>query len=207
LFKNVIGSEAALRELVGSPSELAKRKVIHFLDENCQEFISKSPFLVLSTADQNGLCDVSPRGDKLGFVLVLNEKILVIPERKGNNRVDSLTNILQNPQVGLLFLIPGLSETLRVNGKATIIRDEDILEKMVANGKWPLVGIAVEVEECFLQCGKAILRSSLWATESWISKEELPSGAKILSAHAKIPGMDELAMKERLKESYTKRMY
>jgi uncharacterized protein len=207
MFKSVVASTEELRELVGEPSELARKKVIHFIDDHCREFISKSPFLALATSDENGCCDVSPRGDEKGFVLVLNEQFLVIPERTGNRRVDSLNNILYNPQIGLLFLIPGLIETLRINGKATIIKDEDILDKLSVKGKRPTVGIAVEVEECFLQCGKALKRSNLWESSFWLPKEELPSGAKILADHAKLPGIDEQAMKERLEEGYRNRMY
>lgn len=207
LFRDVIDSVDVLRELVGVPSELAVKKVIHHLDDHCRELISKSPFLVISTSDQYGNGDVSPRGDLPGFVLTLNERYLVIPERTGNKRVDSLTNILENPKVGLLFMIPGLIETLRVNGSATIIRDEEILESMAVNGKKPLVGIAVEVEECFLQCGKALKRSSLWDSKTWLKGEELPSGAKILADHAKIPELDEMAIEKRLAEGYKYRMY
>ncbi|MFD2443717.1 pyridoxamine 5'-phosphate oxidase family protein [Bacillus sp. CGMCC 1.16607] len=207
MFNSIIDSENILRDLIGKPSEVAQKKVINFLDSHCQDFISKSPFLVMSTTDKDGFCDVSPRGDQAGFVLTLNERYLVIPERKGNNRVDSLRNILQNPRVGLLFIIPGLKETLRVNGKASIIQDEDIMIQMVANGKKPLVGIAVEIEECFIQCGKALKRSSLWQQESWLNDGNLPSAAKILSAHVNIPGMDERKMKERLEEGYIKRLY
>lgn len=207
MFKSVVGSKDELRELVGEPSELARKKVIHFIDENCRDFISKSPFLAISTSDENGFCDVSPRGDEKGFVLVLNERFLVIPERTGNKRVDSLNNILKNPQIGLLFLIPGLIETLRINGKATIIKDEDILGKLSVMGKLPTLGIAVEVEECFLQCGKALKRSNLWNSKTWLPEVELPSGAKILADHARLPGIDEKAMKERLEEGYRNRMY
>lgn len=207
MFNKIIDSEKVLRDFMGPPSEVASKKVIHHLDDHCRDFISKSPFLVISTSDQKGFCDVSPRGDQPGFTLIINENCLVIPERPGNKRVDTLSNILQNPQVGLLFLIPGLGETLRVNGKAIIIQDEIILEQMAVKGKNPLVGIAVEIEECFLQCAKALKRSDLWNPNSWLDKKELPSGAKILSDHVKIPGMDEKAMKERLEEGYIKRMY
>jgi uncharacterized protein len=207
LFENVINSKAELREMVGSPSELAVKKVIHYLDDHCRDFISKSPFLVIATSDLNGKCDVSPRGDKVGFTLVLNERYIVIPERTGNKRVDSLNNIIDNPGIGLLYLIPGLKETLRVNGKAMIIQDEHILKQMAVNGKVPLVGVAVEVEECFLQCGKALLRSELWDQASWLNSAELPSGARILSDHAKIPNLDEVAVKQRLEEGYRTRMY
>ncbi|HYK71709.1 MAG TPA: pyridoxamine 5'-phosphate oxidase family protein [Pseudoneobacillus sp.] len=207
MFKKVIDSENVLTDFMGTPSEVASKKVIYHLDVHCRDFISKSPFLVISTSDKNGFCDVSPRGDQPGFPFILNDHCLVLPERPGNKRVDTLRNILHNPHVGLLFLIPGMDETLRVNGKATIIQDEDILEKMAVKGKNPLVGIAVEIEECFLQCAKALKRSDLWNPESWFDKKELPSGAKILSDHVKIPGLDEKAMKERLEEGWKNRMY
>lgn len=135
MFKKVIDSENVLREFMGQPSEVASKKVIYHLDKHCQDYISKSPFLVISSSDKHGFCDVSPRGDHPGFVLILNEKCLVIPERPGNKRVDTLRNILQNPNIGLLFLIPGMGETLRVNGRATIIQDEEVLEKMAVKDK------------------------------------------------------------------------
>lgn len=207
MFDFLVSSKEELREVIGKPSELAMKKVIHYLDEHCCHFISKSPFLVIATSDKHGNTDVSPRGDKAGFTLVLNEGFLVIPERIGNKRVDSLNNIIENPRVGLLFFIPGLKETLRVNGKALVIRDEHILKQMEANGKIPLVGVVVEIEECFLQCGKALLRSELWDQTSWLDASLLPSGAKILSDHANLPDMDEEAVQERLEEGYRNRMY
>jgi uncharacterized protein len=207
MFDFLVSSKEELREVIGKPSELAMKKVIHYLDEHCCHFISKSPFLVIATSDKHGNTDVSPRGDKAGFTLVLNERFLVIPERIGNKRVDSLYNIIENPRVGLLFFIPGLKETLRVNGKALVIRDEHILKQMEANGKIPLVGVVVEIEECFLQCGKALLRSELWDQTSWLDDSLLPSGAKILSDHANLPDMDEEAVQERLEEGYRNRMY
>ncbi len=207
MFKDIIETEAELRELLGSPSELASKKVIHHLDHHCVEFLSKTPFLVMSTADGQGFCDVSPRGDRPGFVHVLNEKQFVIPERPGNKRVDSLRNILSNPRVGLQFFIPGLGETLRVNGKACIVRDEELLEKMAVGGRKPLLGIGVDLEECFIHCAKALKRSGLWDTESWFEKELLPSAAKILFAHAKLPNSSVDTIQKSLEESYTKRMY
>ncbi len=206
-FKRTISSEEELRSLIGTPSELVQKKVIHFIDTNCGEFISKSPFLALATSNHLGLCDVSPRGDGPGFVKVLDEKHLIIPERPGNKRVDSLTNILSNPRVGLLFFIPGLGETLRVNGYATLIQDDEILEQMSVKGKMPLIGIAIEVEECFIHCAKAFIRSGLWNPDSWLEKNDLPSAAKILTEHAKMPEYTSDAMEELLKEGYLKRLY
>jgi len=206
-FLNTVKTVEELREVTGQPSELVNNKVIAYLDKHCMDFIAKSPFLTISTADASGRCDVSPRGDDAGFVYVLNEKQLIIPERPGNKRMDSMRNILANPNVGLLFLIPGLGETLRVNGKASIIQDEELLEKMAAHGKRPLLGIGVDVEECFIHCAKAFRRSGLWEPESWGDKEELPKGAKILAAHAKLPNTDAEAVGKILEKSYRETLY
>lgn len=206
-FKNVIETEEELRSLIGFPSDLVKRKVINYLDHHCSHFISQSPFLVMSTSNQDGFCDVSPRGDKPGFVHVLNEKFLLIPERPGNKRIDSMGNILSNPKVGLLFFIPGLGETLRVNGRAALVKDPELLEKMAAGGREPLVAIGVEVEECFIHCAKAFIRSGLWDPSTWGDKDSLPSGAKILFEHASLPDSSPESIAKRLQESYTKGLY
>ncbi|RDY70049.1 pyridoxamine 5'-phosphate oxidase family protein [Halobacillus trueperi] len=207
MFQHVITDEKELRRIIGEPSELVNNKVIHHLDENCVQFIKESPFLTLATSDSSGSCDVSPRGDGKGFVHILNEKCLIIPERPGNKRVDSMKNLLANPHAGLIFFIPGLEETLRVNGKACIIADEDLLGKMAHRGKVPSLGIAVEVQECFIHCAKAFKRSGLWEPGTWLTKEERPSAAKMLAEHAKLPDLDEEAVTKRLHESYTKRLY
>ncbi|OLS36906.1 pyridoxamine 5'-phosphate oxidase family protein [Bacillus sp. MRMR6] len=204
IFNEVVGSKEELRSFHGKPSMVAKNKVITNIDEHIREFLALSPFLVVSTSDKEGKCDVSPRGDHPGFVMVLNEKQILIPERPGNNRLDSLTNILENPQVGLLFFIPGLRETLRINGKACLVRDEDQLEQMAVNGKRPLVAIAVDVEECFVHCAKALIRSELWNPESWTEQEYLLMPSKMLAVHAKI---DSETVEARLKESYEKKLY
>ncbi|MBS8264223.1 pyridoxamine 5'-phosphate oxidase family protein [Mesobacillus boroniphilus] len=202
-----INSFEELRTLFGEPSELAKRKVISFVDEHCLNYIAQSPFLVLSTSDEKGYTDASPRGDAPGFVLVLDKNRIVIPDRPGNKRMDSLKNILSNSRVGLLFLIPGMPETLRVNGKATLSQEPELLERMKAGGKNPLLGIIVEVEECYIQCGKALKRSRLWNPESWTDSSTLPSGAEILAAHSKLPGATEADIKKRLEEGYKNRLY
>ncbi|MDN3015245.1 pyridoxamine 5'-phosphate oxidase family protein [Paenibacillus sp. BSR1-1] len=207
VFKDVISTFEELRSLIGTPSERAEKKVIHFIDKHCQNFISLSPFLVMSTADKKGNCDVSPRGDQPGFVMVLNEKQLLIPERPGNKRVDSMKNIIENPHVGLQFLIPGLGETLRINGKACLVKDDELLEKVAVNGKKPLLGIGVEAEECFIHCAKAILRSGLWKPETWKDKAHLPRAAKILAEHANIEGVSVDEVEASLIEGYKKRLY
>ena len=184
-FQDVVASEAALRELVGEPWELNLCKQLATLDDHGRAFIARSPFALIGTADAEGKCDVSPRGDAPGFALVLDDKTLVVPERPGNRRVDTLRNILANPHVGLLFLIPGSDETLRVNGRAAIVRDEAILERMAVDGKRPLLAVAVEVEECFLHCGRAFKRARLWDAAHWPQRSELPSLARMLMDQVK----------------------
>lgn len=205
--KNSINTVEELRELLGHPSELVEKKVISYLDHHCYDFISKSPFLVISTSDERGNCDVSPRGDKPGFVYMLDQNRLVIPERRGNKRLDTLKNILANPNVGLLFIIPGMGETLRVNGKASLTTDVSVLEKMTAQNVQPLVGIEVEVEECYIHCAKAFRRSGLWESHTWPDSTSLPSAAKILFEHSRIEGTSVDDIEESLKEGYAKRLY
>ena len=180
MFRHVVTTESELRELVGSPSERALKKDIAVLDEHCRAFIARSPFLLLATASGSGTCDVSPKGDAPGFVRVLDDRRLVIPDRPGNKRLDGMRNLLQNPHVGTIFLIPGREETLRVNGRASIIRDAEILELLTAHDKRPLVAIGVEVEECFFHCPKAFRRAGLWDPERWLDRAALPSMARVL---------------------------
>lgn len=206
-MSSTIHTEEELRAVLGYPGELANNKVINTLDGHCRNFISQSPLLIMATSDREGYCDVSPRGDSPGFVLVLDDKHLVIPERPGNRRLDSLRNILSNPRAGLIFMIPGLEETLRVNGRATIVRDEDLLARMEFRGRIPIVGIVIEVEECYMHCAKAFKRSSLWNPDSWTAKEELPVPAQIIADHSSIPGMNRVKVEAALEDSYTNRMY
>ncbi len=180
MFKRVVTSEKELRELMGTPSERAIKKESPFIDEPSRQFIAHSPFLLLATSDGQGGCDVSPKGDGPGVVRVLDEHHLVIPDRPGNKRLDGLRNLLVNPHIGTIFLIPGREETLRVNGRASIVRDEDVLESLAARGKQPQVAIAVEVEECFLHCPKAFRRSQLWEPEAWPDRGVLPSMSCVL---------------------------
>lgn len=204
MFKETVSTEDDLRSIIGYSSELVQKKVIHVLDEHCREFISKSPFLVMSTSDHQGMCDVTPRGDSPGFVHILNEKHLVIPERPGNRRIDSMRNILCNPSVGLLFIIPGLQETLRVNGRACLVRDENLLQQLKANGRPPVIGIGVEISECYVHCAKAFIRSDLWNPNSWLDQEKLPRASRMLADHA---NMAAESIADLLKESYEKRLY
>jgi PPOX class probable FMN-dependent enzyme len=164
---HVVASETLLRELYGQPGERAVAKERPVLNEDCRVFIAHSPFLVMGTAGADGRCDVSPKGDAPGFVHVLDDQHLAIPDRLGNNRLDGLRNVVENPHVGLIFFIPGREDTLRVNGRARIVRDEALLERLAVAGKRPVTALVVEVEQCFMHCARAFKRAGLWEPERW----------------------------------------
>ncbi len=177
-----ITSEAELRELIGSPQELVVSKVVDRLNDLTRQFIERSPFMCLATSAPGGSCDVSPRGDPAGFVRILDERTLLIPDRPGNRLADSLRNILANPHVGLLFLVPGVGDTFRVNGRATLVTDTELLADCEVEGKVPKLGILVEIDEAYTQCSKALVRSDLWNPERQIDRSELPSSGEIMRA-------------------------
>ena len=156
-----------LRARIGEPSAIVPLKLWKSLNETAVGFIKKSPFLLLATADAEGNMDVSPKGDGPGFVVIENETTLLIPDRSGNKLIFGLQNILQNPHVGVIFLIPGTGETFRVNGRAELTADPVILERLSARGKPAVVAIRVTIEECFLHCAKAFLRANVWKPEHW----------------------------------------
>lgn len=183
-WQNTIDSKEALRALVGEPSERAVKKEMDRLDDHCRAIVTRSPFVLLGTADATGRCDVSPKGDLPGFALVVDDKTLVIPDRPGNKRTDSLKNILENPHVGLLFVVPGKEETLRVNGRATIVLDEELLDRLAVDGKRPVLAIAVEIEECYAHCAKAFKRSGLWEPARWPDLSDLPSMPEMMLRHS-----------------------
>ena len=166
-IERAVTSEALLRELYGQPGERAVAKERPVLNEDCRAFIAHSPFLVMGTAGADGRCDVSPKGDAPGFVVVLDDQHLAIPDRLGNNRLDGLRNVVDNPHVGLIFFIPGREDTLRVNGRARIVRDEALLERLAVAGKRPVTALVVEVEQCFMHCARAFKRAGLWEPERW----------------------------------------
>lgn len=178
-----ITDKESLREYYGEPSERSQKKGITRLDVHCRNFIAMSPFLVLSTAGANGSADTSPKGDAPGFVQVLDDTTLVIPDRIGNNRVDSFQNVMENPHVGLLFLVPGISETLRINGRARLSTDGELLESLAVNGKPPRAALVVEVDEAFLHCAKALYRSKLWDAEAWADVSSYPGPGKVFADH------------------------
>lgn len=188
-FEHLVASEEELRRIVGSPGPRAVQKARGALDAHCVAFIEHSPFVLLATSADDGRCDVSPKGDIPGFVRVLDEHRLVIPDRPGNKRLDSMRNLLGNPHVALLFLIPGREETLRVNGRAWITNDPRLLALSVVQEKTPLLAIGVQVEECFLHCAKAFRRAGVWASESWPPPDALPSLACVLFDQIKPEGV------------------
>ena len=197
-FTNVITEETELRDVFGWPTERALNKQIEHLDQHCKAIISKSPFLLLGTSNETGSCDVSPKGDYPGFVRVLDNKTIAIPDLPGNNRLDTLINMINNPQVGLIFMIPGMNETLRINGKVELVRDGDLLETMAYQGKLPKLAIVVHIKEVFTHCPKAFLRSKLWSDEYKIERNELPSFAEILRDHTGLVDCDVTALQEEL---------
>jgi PPOX class probable FMN-dependent enzyme len=177
-----ITSEAGLRELIGSPQDIVVSKIATRLNDLTRQFIERAPFMCLATSALDGSCDVSPRGDPAGFVRILDERTLLIPDRPGNRIADSLRNILVNPHVGLLFLVPGVGDTFRVNGRATLVTDEELLAGSEVEGKAPKLGILVEIDEAYTQCSKALIRSDLWNPEQHIDRSELPSSGEIMRA-------------------------
>ncbi len=188
-FNNVIRSEAELRELMGAPvAPPVVEKTLASLDRHCLAFIERAPFVFVSSTDAKGRMDISPRGDAPGFVKVLDRKTLVIPDRPGNQRFDTFRNLFESPRVGLIFLVPGKRETLRISGKAEVVRDQELLDTMAANGKTPALAIAVHVEEAFFHCAKCMIRSHLWQPEQWPSIEGLPTLAETMKDAASIPG-------------------
>jgi PPOX class probable FMN-dependent enzyme len=207
MFRDLITDEKDLRALLGSPSEVALKKQIPRLDEHCRAFIAHAPFVALATADGAGHCDVSPKGDPAGFVRMIDDTHLVVPDRPGNKRLDGLRNILANPHVALLFLVPERGETLRVNGRACITRDPDLLGTMAVDGKVPSLAIGVEVEEVFLHCAKAFKRSGLWEPARWPDISGLVSSAKIFHDQVKIPGMTVEDYERRLATGYRTGLY
>jgi len=182
VFTDGVASEAGIREALGAPSERILAKARTTLDAQCRAFIAASPFVLVASADAAGELDISPKGDPAGFLRVLDQNHLVIPDRPGNKRFDGLRNIFENPQIGLIFLVPGRHETVRVNGRAWITNDPELLDSMPVRGKAPWFAIGVEVEECFMHCGKAFLRSKLWDPATHVDAKDLPSSGQVLRA-------------------------
>ncbi len=196
--------ETELRKILGEPSELVRRKIADRLNALTRQFVERSPFLVVATGRPDGGLDVSPRGDPAGFVRILDDRTLLLPDRPGNKLADSLTNLLADDRIALLFLIPGVNDTFRVNGRARIVEDPELLEGSAIDGKVPQLGILVEVEEAYTQCPKALLRSDLWNPERHVDRSELPSSGEILRAVAD-PELDVEEYEEERAERYRRR--
>ena len=203
---NGIADKNNLGQLYGDPSERAVLKQLDYLDKHCRAFIEISPFLVIGTMGSDGLGDVSPRGDAPGFVKVRDEKTIYLPDRLGNNRTDTLLNVLDNSGVGLLFLVPGMNETLRVNGNARITIDNNILEGLSAQGKAPRSALEISVKEAYLQCAKALIRSKLWEEDYKIERKSFPSLGKIISDQIG-RGDDENRAEKSIQEGYRTKLY
>jgi uncharacterized protein len=175
-----ITDEAQLREIIGAPTEMVGLKLADRLNHLTRQFIERSPFVCVGTASPDGGLDVSPRGDPAGFVRILDERTLLMPDRPGNRIVDTLTNLLNDPRIALLFLIPGVGDTFRVNGTAEIIDDPELLAGSEVEGKVPKLGLLISIEEAYTQCPKALIRSELWNPERHISRSQLPRNGEIL---------------------------
>jgi len=176
----MIGAEDALRSLIGEPSALVQSKIADRLNDLTRQFIERSPFLCLATSAADGSCDVSPKGDPAGFVRILDDRTLLLPDRPGNRLADSLRNVLENPRVALLFVIPGVTDTFRVNGRAEIVTDPELLELCAVEGKVPKLAMRIQIEQAYTHCSKAFLRSNLWDPERFVDRSELPTPGELL---------------------------
>ncbi|MGL4491035.1 MAG: pyridoxamine 5'-phosphate oxidase family protein [Rhizobiaceae bacterium] len=205
-----ITDEMALRSLFPATHTLASLKSLDFLDKHAQDFIKRSPFLCIGTQNLDGKADVSPRGDPAGFVQILDEHTLAIPDRPGNNRLDTLANIIANPSVGILFIIPGFDDTLRINGTASLVTDPELLKGMIVNKKAPKLAIVVRINEVFLHCAKAFRRSNLWNPDHFQDRTEMPSLLKIILDQTTGAPTDAAEMRkidDGLEEDYKNSMY
>jgi len=202
---DIIEDPEQARELYGAPGERSVKKQLTRLDKHCRAFIARSPFLVIASADPSGRCDASPKGDAPGFVQVLDDETLLIPDRLGNNRIDTIGNLLTRPGVGLIFFVPGINETLRINGRARVTIEAALLEPLAVNRKVPRSGILVTAEEIYFHCGKALIRSDLWNPEKHLRRSEFPSLGRILADQ--IGGISVEESEQLTAESYKTRLY
>lgn len=207
--EHIISHENDLRALLPKMHPLAGEKCIDQLDIHSKKFISLSPFLCIGTQSSNGKADVSPRGDPAGFVKVLDDKTILVPDRPGNNRLDTMTNILANGSIGLLFLIPGFDETMRINGTARITKDPELLKLMTVKDREPSVAILVQITEVFIHCAKAFRRSKLWENDQHQERSTMPSIAQIiLDQTSGIPELEEMAKIDAdIEEEYKTSLY
>ena len=202
---NELRDAESIRAHYGEPSHLAKAKQLDHLDRHCRAFIALSPFVVIATSGADGRADASPRGDKPGFVAVIDDRTLLVPDRTGNKRVDTMLNLTASGSVGLLFMVPGIYETLRVNGSAEATIDPGVLTQLTADGKSAKAALVVRVEEVFFQCGKALIRADLWNPERHVPRANFPSLAKVLADQ--ITGANEEEYERRIEEQYRIGLY
>ena len=203
--KPLVQTADDLRAHFGQINPLAEKKVLDHLDKFCRDFIALSPFLVLASSDGRGNADASPRGDGPGFVAVLNDKPLLIPDRRGNNRVDTFGNILASPGVGLIFFVPGINETLRINGRAEITQDPALLAPLAVQNVTPVIGLRLTVEECYFHCGKALVRSKLWNPEAQVERHRFPTLGRIIAEQTAAVSVDDA--EKTMEEAYRTRLY
>ncbi|MEX2289332.1 MAG: pyridoxamine 5'-phosphate oxidase family protein [Mycobacteriales bacterium] len=202
-----VSSQDELREIVGEPAQRVAEKVRDRLHPMDLAFLATSPFWAMATASADGRCDVSPRGDPAGSsVVVLSETTIALAERPGNRRADGFRNLLTNPHVGLLFVVPGRGDTLRVNGRGRLVREAPFFDDMVVQGHRPRLALVVETEEIFFHCSKAFLRAGLWSPDDWPDEDELPSRAQIAQALER-PDETLEALTEYYGPSYAGRLY
>jgi PPOX class probable FMN-dependent enzyme len=200
----VVRDETELRALIGSPADAVLAKISDRLNDLTRQFVERSPFVCVATARPDGGLDVSPRGDPAGFVRVLDEQSLLIPDRPGNRIADTLTNLLADPRIALLFLIPGVGDTFRVNGRAALVDDPELLAASAVEGKVPRLGILVSVQEAYTQCSKAFVRSDLWNPERYVARAELPSSGAIMRSLTR-PDFDAEGYDHERAERYARR--
>jgi len=203
--KPLVRTQADLRSHFGQVNALAQKKVIHRLDRFCRDFIALSPFLVIASSDGDGNVDATPRGDAPGFVGIVDDATLVIPDRRGNNRIDTLSNVLASPGIGLIFFVPGINETLRVNGSAEITQDAALLAPLTAHGVTPTMAIMVHVREAYFHCGKALMRSRLWDAETQVARSGFPSLGRIIAEQTGAVEVE--AAEQSVEEGYRTRLY
>jgi len=185
-FREIVASESELRALIGHPSDVVVKSRLDALDDHCRAYIAQSPFVIVASADRAGGMDVSPKGDPAGFVQVLDDSTIAIPERPGNRRADTFSNVLQNPAVALIFLVPGKPETLRIAGTAIIVRDRWLCDRMAVGGKAPAFALLVTVREASIHCAKCVIRSKLWEPARWPDPASVPSLARAIVDQAKL---------------------
>ncbi len=207
-YSDTITTLDGLREIIAPPNEVVTAKEVSALDDYCRDFIARSPFIIIASTDGNGSLDTSPKGDPPGFVRVLDDTTLAIPERPGNHRADTLVNLVQHPYIGLIFLIPGTRNTLRVRGRAQIVRDQELRESMALEGKVPELAIVVDVTVAYFHCAKCIIRSKLWSDEqeAQLGGRDDRLLAETMVKHGDLPfSVDE--MQEIIVDDEAKRLY